>query len=135
MAKLSSDQITGLNWLKQADYDLKAAKSNSKERFYATACFLVQQVAEKSLKGYLIFKTGNLIKEHRLLVLFRECGKMEKSFSAFHSDFELLDKYYAPTRYADLTEEPPFKLYGKKEAEEAIASAGKILEFIQKLIR
>jgi len=40
-------------WLKQAQYDLKAAKYNAEGQFYATACFSAQQSAEKALKAFL----------------------------------------------------------------------------------
>jgi HEPN domain-containing protein len=135
MAKLSSDQKTALNWISQADYDLKAAESNLEEEFYATTCFLTQQVAEKALKGYLIFQKGKLIKEHRLLILVKECEKLNHhQFQGIRPELEILDKYYAPTRYADLTDIPPYKLYDKTEAKQAIESARRILDFIKGLI-
>jgi HEPN domain-containing protein len=40
-------------WLNQAKNDLEAAKWNSEGKFYAHACFLSQQAAEKALKAYL----------------------------------------------------------------------------------
>jgi HEPN domain-containing protein len=39
-------------WLKQARYDLEAAKYNAEGEFYATACFSAQQSAEKALKAF-----------------------------------------------------------------------------------
>ena len=41
-------------WLKQAMEDLKWAKHLLKEGAYYLVCFLSQQIAEKSLKAYLL---------------------------------------------------------------------------------
>ena len=40
-------------WLRQAEYDLKAAEWNQQGGFHAPACFWAQQSAAKSLRAFL----------------------------------------------------------------------------------
>ncbi len=42
-----------IRWLNQGRNDLEAAKWNAEGKFFAQACFLSQQAAEKALKAYL----------------------------------------------------------------------------------
>lgn len=51
-------------WLKVAVNDLAYAELGAKEGFHAQACFVCQQVAEKSLKAYL-FAQPRTTKQYR----------------------------------------------------------------------
>jgi len=132
MAELSPDQKTGLNWLKQAEYDLRSAKVQFENEFWSTTCFMAQQVAEKTLKGFIIYKTGNLRKIHKLLVLAQECEKIDQNFKKYRESLELLDQYYASTRYTDLAigDTLPYEQYDKVMAKEALDIAEQIYQSV-----
>lgn len=132
MAKLSTDQKTGLNWLKQAEYDLRSTKVQLEHQFWASVCFMAQQAVEKALKGFIIYKTGSLKKIHKLLILVQECEEIDSDFKKFRGSLELLDQYYAPTRYADLItdDKPPYEQYTGDMAKEALKIARDLYQFV-----
>ena len=70
MGKLSKDPE---EWIAQAEYDLKAAKSNLKNNYRFFAVFLCHLTIEKALKG-LYFKTLDQVppKTHNLLYLLNK---------------------------------------------------------------
>lgn len=53
-------------WLKQAAFDLEAARISMDHGYFEWASFQSQQSAEKALKGLLIFLDGYAPKGHRL---------------------------------------------------------------------
>jgi len=122
-------------WLERANEDLIVARLVLEEQHTAHACFLSQQCAEKSLKAFLIAKINNYPRTHRLVDLLGECRKHDPQFSDFQSDCIVIDQYYIPTRYPDaIPGTSPTGAPSRDEAEEAIASAGRILQFVTKRI-
>lgn len=53
-------------WIKQAGFDLEAARLSMDHGYYEWASFQAQQSAEKALKGLLIFLDGFAPRGHRL---------------------------------------------------------------------
>ncbi|MBI2359918.1 MAG: HEPN domain-containing protein [Deltaproteobacteria bacterium] len=43
----------GLRWLRQAEHDLKIAKSHQRQGDYSDACFMAEQASQKALKAFL----------------------------------------------------------------------------------
>jgi HEPN domain-containing protein len=116
-------KILAGEWFKKAGDDYKSAKVVLEEGgYYGTTCFLAQQMAEKYLKGFLVYSGGKLEKIHDLVKLLNECKKISRDFDAMANDCVLLNDYYVETRYP--LDEPVD--YSKKEAREALAAAERI---------
>lgn len=114
-------------WVKKARDDYKSAKVVLEEGgYYGTTCFLAQQMAEKYLKGFLVYHGSKLSKIHDLVMLLNECKKIVPAFADFEDDCILLNDYYIETRYPIDT---PVD-YSKKEAREALAAAERIGNFV-----
>ena len=88
-----------LRWLRQAEYNLKVAESNSNAGFYASACFMSEQSAQLALKSYLIFKTGRYVSIHSVKKLAEGCLQYDTDFEKTVEYGKILDRYYIPTRY------------------------------------
>lgn len=116
-------------WLTKAAEDLKWAKASSKDGFYAGACFISQQVAEKSLKAYLFSQKQKLIKTHILPRLLKNCLKFDENFGILKEGCEILTLYYTEARYPEDVDTSSFDTKGK--AEEAVKLADDILKFIK----
>ncbi|MGH9338832.1 MAG: HEPN domain-containing protein [Acidobacteriota bacterium] len=59
-------------WIEKAREDVEAARFNYEGGLHKVAGFLCQQAAEKSLKGYLLERTGRIRKIHDLVALGRD---------------------------------------------------------------
>lgn len=121
------------DWLLKAENDLKAA-----EGIYGyyeqpptdTICYHCHQIAEKSLKCYLVFQGIKFQKVHDLIVLLNLCLAEDKSFGFLRENLEVLNQYYVETKY-------PLDMpidYPKEEAKEAIQKASLILKTIKNKI-
>ncbi len=122
-------------WLNQAKNDLEAAKWNSEGKFYAQACFLSQQAAEKALKAYLYSIGKRKIITHSTFTLAKECAQENTAFNSILSICAELDKHYIPSRYPNgLPDSTPSEVYLKQDALDSINNSQKILDFISKLI-
>ena len=122
-------------WIEKAEDDLRFARVGLKESFLNQVCFLAQQAVEKSLKALLISKGEVYPKTHKLIDLAEACQKYEKGLERFRKEFRVLDEFYIPTRYPDAV---PGSVKGymptKKQAEEALGIAEKILSFVKERI-
>lgn len=120
-------------WLKQAEYDLRAAEHNANGAFYSVACFNAQQAAEKSLKAFLYAQGERVVLGHSAAELCRRCREYEESFADLIGLASKLDRFYVPTRYPNaLPGGIPAEVYDEEDATEAIASAYKILAMVRK---
>lgn len=91
----------------------------------STACFLSQQMAEKSLKAALAFYAKPLRKVHDLLQLETELLQVLPEIKSLHDQLNLLNRYYIETRYPG--DYPEFTI---TEAEQAFASAKAVKRFV-----
>lgn len=117
-------------WLDQAADDLKYARVLLREGGYALACFVSQQVAEKALKGFLYSKGEEELKGHSIQSLGKWCERYDRVISAVAEEAKILDAYYIPSRYPNglpAGSGPPYQVFGKKQAEEAVKVAAKVL--------
>lgn len=75
-------------WFSKATDDELSAKDilTNKEGAASTVCFLSQQMAEKYLKGYLIFQGKEFPKIHDLAKLLKLCQKIDIEFSKLKSE-------------------------------------------------
>jgi len=122
-------------WLAQAGYDADAAALNAREGYAALACFLAQQAAEKALKAYLYAQGERAVIGHATYLLLRQCQHYDASFDALRDLCRRLDQYYIPTRYPNgLPGGIPHEVYTRDQAQEAIASAQRVLNQVEQLL-
>lgn len=118
-------------WLKKAQEDEAGAKAIIKVKAApSTACFLSQQLAEKCLKGLLSFYAAEIPKIHDLINLESLLIKFAPELDKMHGALTTLNRYYIETRYPGDAPEG----FTWKEAEEALAAALKIKDFVYKKI-
>ena len=114
-------------WFTKAQEDELSAKDILQDRQGApgTVCFLSQQMAEKYLKGYLVYKGKRFPKIHQLDRLTKLCEGIELDFQEIKEESEFLSAFYITTRYPG--DYPQFSF---KQAEEAFEKASKIKKFV-----
>ena len=115
-------------WLKVAANDLAYAKLGAREGFHAQACFVCQQVAEKSLKAYLFAQHQKLVRVHILPQLLDESKSFDPDFVQLQVASDVLTNYYTSTRYPDALFDPT--AYDETVSSEAIQLAGDVLTFV-----
>lgn len=118
-------------WFKKAMDDYKSAKVVLEEGgYYGTTCFLSQQIAEKYLKGFLVFCGEKVLKIHDLIKLLNECKRVDRGFEELEEECVLLNDYYIETRYPLDT---PVN-YSKREAKSDLEAVDKIIKFISEKV-
>jgi HEPN domain-containing protein len=122
-------------WLDSAEDDLSFAQLGFREKYFSQACFLSQQVVEKSLKGFLLAKGRTYPRLHKVIELAKLCNEIAADLEPLKDDLKLIDEFYIPTRYPDavpggLAEGLP----GPDEARSALETAAKILQLIRSRI-
>lgn len=114
-----------------ADKDLKSAKILFEhDADHGIVCFHCQQAVEKYLKGYLIFKSGELVEGHSLLKLCKKASQFDEGFKAYVKDCAFVNSFYIETRYP--AEDP--LVVSKEEVEECFRIVDNIICKVNKLI-
>jgi HEPN domain-containing protein len=120
-------------WLTQAQHDLRAADLNRREGFPELACFLSQQAAELALRGYLHAQGKQLVTDHAVHLLARDCARYDQAFGELGDACRSLDQYYLPTRYPDgLPGGIPHEVYTDAQAREAANLARRVVDMVMK---
>ena len=120
-------EILYQEWFKKAEEDELSIRALLEEEGGApsTICFLAQQMAEKYLKGLLVFRVQTFRKIHDLLDLETLLQSVDPDIVDIHAELTLLNRYYIETRYpGDYSE------FSQKEAREAYQAALRIKEFV-----
>jgi len=105
-------------WQAKAEDDCLAIEAMLKERGLPNPiCFHAQQMAEKYLKGLLVFYDVHVPKVHDLLELETLLLSIAKDVSNLHDDLLVLTRYYITTRYPG--DYPSFSMKDGREAYEA----------------
>lgn len=73
---MSGSPHRAASWLKQAEFDLEAARLSLEHGYYEWACFQSQQSAEKAIKGLLVLLNGYAPRGHRLGGLLALAGRI-----------------------------------------------------------
>lgn len=125
--KQTSTKTLALEWISRAEDDFAYAEAGEREteRHHIT-CFLCQQIAEKTLKGLLVFKGENPPKTHNLEELLERALSSYPTLEAIYQRIRILDKYYIPTRYPG--DHPELSSYTKLDASTALETAKNILD-------
>ena len=122
------------DWLLKAENDLKAAEGilgYYEQPPTDTICYHCHQVAEKSLKSYLVFQEIIFHKIHDLIALLNLCLAKDKSLDTLRENLEVLNQYYIETKYP---QDLPID-YPKEEAKEAVAKAKIVIKMIKDKIK
>ena len=129
MKKDSHEKLRKLagEWFFKAQEDELSIKDilEDKQGAASTVCFLSQQMAEKYLKGYLVFQRKRFPKIHDLANLLKLCEEIDSEFADLTSGVQYLRPFYIATRYPG--DYPQFSF---KEAEEAFKAATKVKDFV-----
>ena len=116
-------------WLLKSQRDLEAAKVLFEHGLFDVVVYHCQQSAEKALKAYSVYQEVILQKTHNLVVLLESCLAFDINFEILRDSAEILTPYATEFRYPGDTIEPE-----KYEAEEALAIASLVLDFVVKLL-
>ena len=118
------------NWFSKADKDLKNAElifmADSVEKPYDTVCFHCQQVAEKYLKGFLLYLGITFPKTHNIEVLMdlvsQNYPEMNEYFQAVALTYYAVENRH-PDDFVEIQED---------EAKEAYRFAKEVKSFVMK---
>jgi len=116
-----------LDWFNKADEDELNTVSILKHRdgTPSVVCFLSQQMAEKYLKGLLVYHEKDFPKIHDLIKIEELLLEFEPEIKEYKDELDLLNRYYIETRYPG--DYPEFTW---QEGEQAYEAAKKIKEFV-----
>lgn len=114
-------------WFAKANEDILSAEAilNTKEGAASTICFLAQQIAEKYLKGYLVYSRSPFPKIHYLVKLITLCAKIDSDFLELKEDAAYLSDFYVTTRYPG-----DYPTFGFTDAKKAFTTAMRIKDFV-----
>ncbi len=122
----------GLRWLEQAEEDLRWAKELAERGGFHIACFLVQQISEKALKGFIYAQGEEIVIGRSIERLCRQANAWQPQFSEFAKTWTVLDSYYIPTRYPNgLPDSIPARVFTEHAAKEAVRSAQEAVDFVR----
>ena len=123
------------DWLAQAERDLNHAISACDIQYFEWSCFSSQQAAEKAVKAVFLRLHGEGW-GHSVLGLLKALGEQTEIPPDLLDTAKALDKHYIPTRYPNgFDAGMPGDYYTKKDADEAIENARKIVEFCADCVR
>ena len=122
---MPSESLNYSDWIKKVEDDLSWAIDSLGSGHYLGVCFLAQQIVEKILKAYLLFKNQHLRKIHDLLTLLKMCQKFEEDFSQFETSCADISQFYVESRYPDLQ-----FVASEKTATAALQKAREIVDFV-----
>lgn len=118
-----------VKWFGKAEEDELSGRAVLKEGAPSTGCFLAQQMAEKYLKGLLVFYDKDFLKVHDLLELETLLLDTKTEMDEIHHDLQLLNRYYIETRYPG--DVPEFTI---NECRDAFEAALRVKEFVLRKI-
>jgi HEPN domain-containing protein len=113
-------------WLEFAKEDLGISVIALGNDYYRSAIYDAQQCAEKSLKGYLMYKEVPLQKTHNLRILLQLCVDLDASFSEISFEVFEINGLDVKFRYPG---ESPFRA-DKALAELVVECSTKIFAFV-----
>lgn len=116
-------------WFDRAGKDFADAEFLFKhDRSFETIAFLIQQAAEKYLKGFLILKGKELEKTHDLAKLLADVSELTPELNQFKAIAKKITGFYFETRYPMGYEVE----YSKAEIGEALGEVKELIAVIEK---
>jgi len=124
-----------MRWFKQARHTLESARVDRDAGFYNWSCFKSHQASEYALKSVLR-GAGIASFGHDLVGLWRGAVDLCKGLGELFECITLLNKMYIPPRYPDAWAGGalPYENYTRRDAEESISCAERILSCIEKCL-
>jgi HEPN domain-containing protein len=123
-------------WLRQAADDYRFARAALSGGFCAQGCFIAQQVAEKAVKAVHYHLGARTVVGHSIQALLRKLNARAQVTPGLLELAGQLDQYYVSTRYPDaLPGIAPSDAFSRKQAQQAVRSAGKLLRWAQARVR
>jgi len=122
-------------WLKQSLEDLDTARVLLNNNKYYASAFYSHQAAEKALKALLLY-FGKDVKTHdlsKMLDIIKE--EVNLNVEEIKKEALKLNPNYTISRYPDAANSLPYLLYDKKDAEEYLKMAEKIVNWVKKFIK
>jgi len=120
-----------LNWWKQSEKDLKAAKNSLNSGDYEWASFQANQGAEKALKALFLEKKKAIVPTHNLISLGRSLNLPDELINSLKE----LNPEYTLARYPDAANAAPFENYTKEKAKKQIENAERVLKWTRKQLK
>lgn len=116
-------------WLKIAKEDLMIVKISLHQKLLSIVTDYCHQSAEKSLKGYLVFKKNKIVKTLDLIKLVELCKKFDTDFEKLYGSAKYLNPFATRFRYHTELDSTTFA-----EADISAKHAENILKFVIKKI-
>lgn len=125
-----------MNWLREAQADLRRATRAFEDGDYALSAFLSQQACEKALRAaYLALARRLYPRTHDLTVLYSEL----RGYLRLDEDLvELLpevSQYYVTARYPNAGIEIPSESISRTQASRALMVARRVVSAVEESIR
>jgi HEPN domain-containing protein len=114
------------HWLERAQVDLRSAQVDLSVEPPITedACFHCQQVAEKTLKAFLVHHGVEFEHTHQIERLIQQCADINPVFVELHETADRLTSYAVRFRYPYPGPSP-----SREQAEAALAVARQVWDF------
>lgn len=126
--------VRTIDWLGQAEAELKAAKDLLATDNYAWCCFTSHQAAEKGLKAILEHLRART-PGHNLNELIEAVGHHIAVNVDLKAACARLNRLYIPTRYPDaFVSGVPAEQYFQADAKQAIEDAERVVNFAKTVI-
>jgi len=117
-------------WLRQAGDDYRFGRTALAGGFYAQACFVAQQAAEKAVKAVHYGRTGRPVIGHSVHVLLRRLNARAGVTAELLALAGELDQYYVSARYPDaLPGVAPVDAFSIDQARAALSAAHRIVRW------
>jgi HEPN domain-containing protein len=117
-------------WLAQAENDLLFAEHGLRLGFFAQACFMAQQVAEKAAKAVHYARGARVVMGHSVDGLLEALEADLPDAATLRNGAKELDQHYVPTRYPNgLPGNVPFQAYTEEQARRSLLHARAIVAF------
>ncbi|MGC8571129.1 MAG: HEPN domain-containing protein [Caldivirga sp.] len=124
-----------INWLKEANYDLRRARRSLNDGDYALCVFMAQQAVEKAFKAIIIgIKHKPQPRTYDLTVLYNEVKDALPLPNDVADRLPTLSQYYVTSRYPNAGLEVPSESISRTQAEEALNVAEAIINHASRLL-
>jgi HEPN domain-containing protein len=122
-------------WIAQARSDLAFTELGVREGYYAQACFMCQQAAEKALKALRYHAGDRVVLGHSVVELRDSLRDRHPALAGLREAAQQLDQYYVPTRYPNgLPGGVPAEVFSKAQATGALALGRQFLALAEGVI-
>lgn len=121
-----------VDWLRQAQHDLKYLDDLLQHGAYHLVCFLAQQSAEKALKALAFHRGIELVKSHSVREIAKDLG-LNGEIEEYS---KVLDRYYISARYPDaFPSGAPYEFFTRRDAEDANRFTAHIIRRVEDEMR